>query len=77
MADIDLTRLTDDELVAFIGGFYDQADPIPAGAIPASLAEAEDLLLQWLLFPPRPGARLIDGCPDLRRLADDVSGGAQ
>jgi hypothetical protein len=63
----DLSRLTDDQLIAYVGGCFDQADPVPAGAIPGSLAEAErllcaryapvaddELLLQWPPFPPRP-----------------------
>jgi hypothetical protein len=62
----DLSHLTDAELVAFIGGYYDATDPIPAGAIPASLDEAEELLLQWPPFLPRPS----DACESSRALGE-------
>jgi hypothetical protein len=51
------------------------ASGAPAVAEPGDYDRDGNGGLLWLRIPPRP-ARLIDGCPDMTRLADDGYGGA-
>lgn len=61
--------------------FRDVCAAFGATDAPASAVEPDDYDadgnggLLWLRIPARP-ARLIDGCPDMARLADDGYGGA-